>query len=54
MRVIFDDEALDELQDIFSWIAKDNRELPKKSSQEYSLRPSASQFLGSPTRDVRG
>jgi toxin ParE1/3/4 len=25
MRVIFDDEALDDLQRIFAWIAKDNR-----------------------------
>jgi plasmid stabilization system protein ParE len=25
MRVIFDDEALDELQRIFAWIAKNNR-----------------------------
>ena len=29
-------------------------ELPKKSSHEYSIRPSASQFLGSPTWDVLG
>jgi toxin ParE1/3/4 len=25
MRVVFDDEALDDLQRIFAWIAKDNR-----------------------------
>ena len=25
MKVIFDDEALDDLQRIFAWIAKDNR-----------------------------
>ena len=30
MRVIFDDEALDDLQDIFSWIAKDNRRAAEK------------------------
>jgi toxin ParE1/3/4 len=30
MRVIFDDEALDDLRDIFSWIAKDNRRAAEK------------------------
>ena len=25
MKVVFDDEALEDLQNIFSWIAKDNR-----------------------------
>lgn len=54
MRVIFDDEALDDLQDIFNWIAKDNRRAAEKSSHGYSIRLSASQFRGSPTWDVLG